>query len=343
MPMSSRLNALAIAVFTVLAAGLVWAYQRFVDAEYADGWWVLAELLTTPLRYPDTLGAASAILGLCIGTASVAVTTLCALGPECHRKLLLVGIIAAVWACSPWHVGALQIYGISWYLASSSFVVLAVVFRLSLGAQKSWWAVSAMLLAVVVWLSVSDSFWLPMSPIALFAPSPDELSPWAIPYAFSEPLVLCCVWLLLHSVLPLIDRATAALDQALFPTVLIFGLLNCGNVLSVSEQIQVRANPRLALLYSLAYSTPNPMVNWLAFEHFMSIGGEVQAERYRQDLIKGVSEMKLPDTYAYSVSCLTGKSLPLDEPDRPQVEMLRRHMDYHDRCLMTLNQSARTQ
>ncbi|MEM6485763.1 MAG: hypothetical protein AAF662_12370 [Pseudomonadota bacterium] len=341
--MPSRLNVMAVAVFSLLTAGLVWAYQRFIDAEYADGWWVLAELMSTPLAYPDSLAAPSAIMGLGVGTASVAVATWCALGSDCRRKLMIVGGIATTWACSPWHVGALQVHGVSWYLASTVFAVIGVAFRLFVGPQKSWMAVSAMLIAGVLWLSLSGSFWLPISPGVLFAPSPRELSPWAIPYAFSELLILCSAWMLLHLTIPLLDRATAALRQALFPLMLILGVLNCANLLSVSEQVQVRANPRLALLYSLAYAAPNPILNWLAFEHFASIGGVEQAERYRQDLIDGANEIRLPDTYAYSVSCLTGRTLSLDEPGLPQIEMLRRHMDYHGRCLTVPTQSARTQ
>lgn len=330
--MLSRLNMLALATFSLLAAGLGWAYQRFVDAEYDDGWWVLAELLATPLTYPDTLGVVPALACLGASTGSVTVTTWCALSLDSHRKLILVGCISAIWACSPWHVAALQVHGVTTYLATVVIAALALVSRLKFGPRTSWIVATATLLTAITWLSVSHSLWLPKAPSALFAPSPAVLSPWATPYAFSEPLILSCVWVLLHLSIPLTERAAASLNRALFPALLIFGLWSCGSILSVSEQVQVRANPRLALLYSLAYSKPNAIVDWLALEHFSHIGGIEQAAHHRQRLVDGSDDVPLPDTYAYPVSCVSGRPTLLDSPDLPQLKMLRRHMEYHSRC-----------
>ncbi|MFK7829201.1 MAG: hypothetical protein AB8B57_05420 [Congregibacter sp.] len=329
-------NALfAVGMLTLMTMFMTWAYQPFVDADYDSAWWVLTTLLDNPLSNTNAISSQAA-LALLLGSTSVvvAVTLASSSGGPAHR-IIVSTLFALLWMTSQWQLVAIQTYGAQAYMLLH-VPALATGLRFAKSARATWLCVLAALLVSLVIQALIEGRWALLSPEHLFLPESAELLPWAFPGAFSAHLELGSIWLWLHLCIPLIDALLERLRSAMIPLILTLGCLSLVNAANVAEQVQVRANPRLALLYSLAATeneqAPNPLLAWLALEHFDSIGGATQFDQYRAVLARTNVSDSLPEAYRVAVLCVKGEAARIPKQMSIEPELVLRFLHRNRRC-----------
>lgn len=315
---------------TLLAAVSVWAYLPFEDMDYAGAWWTLTWLAEAPLPVEDPLSMSAAIAIAILSAAVVGLILFLALSGNPSLRLLLAALGALCWFSSPWQAATLQYGGAlaySWLLPPLAGAALA---------RSFWprWAFVATLAVVLSLLAVQYVAlgWQPLlNPVAIMLPEPGALSPWRMHGDQASGTALCELLLGVLIVMQSMRLFSQLGREVLLPSCLVLLLLPAANAMMLSEQIQVRANPRLALLYSLAYSDPAPATMWLASEYFEMLGDKALAGRYLREAQQHSLD-GLPEDYRLALDCVRGILGDASATSGSANVLLLQYLRYHERC-----------
>ncbi|GAB5414769.1 MAG: hypothetical protein Cons2KO_23720 [Congregibacter sp.] len=324
------LTVIALALFCMSLALGLWVYLPFSNALYQDAWWVLMWISEQPLGLQQPLTWKHVLPTL--AGATIALFFFSMLSNRLQaRRLAVACVICMFWVSSPWHVGVLQVHGPAAY----AFVCVPVLIAL-LAAWRYPRFVWMLVLLTLAALALAASLYfqrLPIpNPVAWFVPSASDVGPWAFPQGFSPIVELAYLLLLLLLLMPALNHIAARLPEASTPLLVLAFLFVVRNFIVGSELVQVRANPRLALLHSLAYAQANPALAWLAVEHFEFIGDEDSVSRY-QDMLRLPLPETTPLSYRIAVRCMVDGTYDDGGGIKdPSAFLLLRHMQLSGRC-----------
>lgn len=338
MSFPSRLVIFSLSASVLAVAAAVWVYAPFRDADYESAWWVLMWLAGSPVTITQPVASHTATAYL---LASGALVFLCSVLSAAGSKqvgrdsIVAASVVGALWLSSPWHVAVLQVDGSRAY---ASMLLPALL------ASLTWWRRSEMTWlvsgAVLIAAVVAQMLIFQRLPIANLwfwvSPSPVAISPWVMPQAFSPAVELTLFWMCLHALLPVLKKLVSSLREARAPAIVLLLILALKNFLITSELVQVRANPRLALLYSLAYADKNLMMQWLELEHFAILGEEAGAADPRASKVSSPLD-GVPESYRIAIACIAGETgTQSSSPQGPEAILIRGHLALNNRCAPSL-------
>jgi hypothetical protein len=314
-------------------ATTVWAYWPFIDARYDDAWWSLMEIAGTPLGTEDALHRSAAIALVGVSTLLLMSTVVLSTSGTRGARWVVASIAGMFWMASPWHVAALQTIALAaylWLVFPAAVALLA--WRWARSRRFELIFGSSIAVVLLQWLFAE---WAPaLNPAAVFLPTPAMLAPWNESFdRGAGPMLSACFWLSLLGARVLLLVGERARESRI-PGILALSLIPTANVLMLSEQIQVRADPKLALVYANAYAPENFARLWLMSEFLRLQGGSDSAMEFQRRALAQTAPV-LPSGYQLARDCLRGLT-PAGGGDRStEDQLVLDYLSHYDRCPVT--------
>lgn len=324
-----------IALVGLLGLGAaLWAMSSFVDASYLDAWWTLAAILDLKVNFDAMLGRVEFYLVVAFTLALMGGASYLLL-PNSRDRAALVGLVCALVVSNPWLAITIQDRGVLAAGPAMVGLVFAVLVR-SLPFTNRLWCplvvsviiVSTVLLVVTLFESTSSAQLSPFFPVR------GELLPWR-PWAGFLGLVNLALYLAaLLSLCPALGWMQRHAQRTLIPLCFLLLLPMLRNSAVTSELLQIRADPKVALVYAVA-SEPGPQVaQWLSVENALSRGNAITTsyDTAGDRLPRHLGSFKYPESYKFALSCLYNDPAYFSGAVTPSIEMLRRYFKNYRRC-----------
>lgn len=323
--------ALLLLPIGLLSITSIWAYCPFQDGRYDLAWWSLASFGKSELPAEDAISTGIAVITVVISAIIAGTVATLSIGGNQSMRIVLGSLVALIWMSSPWQVAVLQFGGPWMYLWVLIPTILAVIFARALLKQYVLPSGIAILVCSIgIQLLISPARALP-NLVSVVLPSQGELSPWRSYGDESVSIVISMLLVVSLLMSAMMSRLEKYYPQTFLPACFFVLCIPTLNVFMLSEQVQVRANPRLALLYSLAYSDGSPVELWLASEYF-EIMGDAEAARDYRKRVKSSDISGIPRDYHLPLKCVRDEAINTAFDEGAVESQLLEYLRLHKRC-----------